>query len=340
MSIPMNRLFLVVNLVVLLLLGFRGNAFGQMVQYGKVVETNSKGKTLSGVSIRVLPPVHDCQPTSSDAHGAFRLCFSELQVGDTVLIRAEKNGYDVVNIHVINCWTLTDRKTLCIEMAPTDKINKERKRYYGIVEAACVARYDSTMHLLDVHYANHTISMHEYQYWKLAAEKEMRQSYQNMEFYADAFARINEDNTDATTQEILCKLKANDIEGAMALVSNEPYETVLQAYNGFTIAFPMEIPEVSVAGIDTITPPESDSLYQNIIVLQTYANLFEGDFSSSGLKYAKSCAYLGILYKEKGWDDASRKYLTKALRMYEMLDLIEGIEVQDKIDKVKQLLNN
>ena len=340
MSIPMNRLLLVANLVVLLLFGFGGNASGQMVQYGKVVEANSKGKALSGVSIKV-PAAHDCQPTSSDAHGVFRLCFSELQIGDTIHVRAEKYGYEVVNIHVIKYgWTLTDRKTLCIEMAPKDKIEKERKRYYDLVEAACVARYDSTMHLLDAHYANHTISMPEYQFWKLAAERELHRSYQNMEVYADAFARINEDNTDAATVAIVSRLKANDIEGAMVLASNEPYVTVLQAYNGFTIAFPMEIPEVSVSSIDTVTPPESDSLYQNIIVLQTYANLFEGDFSSSGMRYAKSCAYLGILYKEKGWNEASRKYLTKALRMYEMLDVIGGIEVQDKIDKVKQLLEN
>ena len=60
-----------------------GKASAQMVQYGKVVEMNSKGKTLSGVSVTV-PSAHDCHPTSSDAFGVFRLSFGEHQTGDVV----------------------------------------------------------------------------------------------------------------------------------------------------------------------------------------------------------------------------------------------------------------
>ncbi len=327
----------------LLLLAFLPcwKASAQMVQYGKVVEMNSKGKTLSGVSVTV-PSAHDCHPTSSDAFGVFRLSFGEHQTGDVIHgLRAKKYGYEVVNIHVTrDGWTLTNRDTLRIVMAPTAKISEARMLYYDLLETACISRYDATMKILDEHYANYSISLPEYQYWKLEAENELQRAYQTMDDYAYAFARVNEDDTDAATKELVSKLKANDMEGAMAMVSGQPTETVLQAYTDFSSIYPLQDPEelLPKAGTDSI--PTADSLYNDIMVLQTYTNLFESDFATSGAKYAKSCAYLGVLYKDKGWEEASKKYFTKALRMYEMLNVIEGIEVQDKIDKIKQQLDN
>lgn len=316
-------------------------ASAQMVQYGKVVEMNSKGKTLSGVSVTVLS-AHDCHPTLSDAFGVFKLSFGEHQTGDVIHgLRAKKYGYEVVNIHVTrDGWILTDRDTMRIVMAPSAKVNEARMRYYDLLETACVSRYDATMRVLDENYANHRLSLPEYQYWKLEAENELQRAYQTMDDYAYAFARVNEDDTDATTKELVSKLKGNDMEGAMAMVSGQPYETVLQAYTDFSSTYPLQDPEemMAKAGLDSI--PASDSLYADIMVLQTYANLFESDFVTSSAKYAKSCAYLGVIYKERGWVEASKKYFTKALRMYEMLNVIEGIEVQDKIDKIKQQLDN
>ena len=316
-----------------------GKASAQTVQYGKVVELNAKGKTLSGVAITVQS-AHDCQPTSSDAHGLFRLSFAEHQTGDVVHgLRAKKYGYEVVNIHITrDGWTLTNRDTLRIVMAPIGKINEARMRYYDLIETACVNQYDATLNVLNEHYANHNITLPEYQYWKLQAENELQHAYQNMDAMADAFARIDEEDTNKTTQAISAKLKVNDMLGAMALASNEPYESVLQAYSDFNTAYPMERLEDMEAKAAQDSLPAADSLYQEIMVLQTYANLFESDFVTSGGKYAKSCAYLGVIYKERGWDEASRKYFMKALRMYEMLNLIEGVEVTDKIDRIKELL--
>ncbi len=318
-----------------------GHVSAQMVQYGKVVEMNSKGKKLTGVSVTV-PSAHDCHPTSSDAFGVFRLSFGEHQTGDVVYgLKAKKYGYEVVNIHVTrDGWTLTDRDTLRIVMAPTAKINEARMRYYDLLETACVSRYDATMRVLDESYANHSISLPEYQYWRLEAENELQRAYQTMDDYAYAFARVNEDDTDDATRELVSKLKGNDMEGAMAMVSGQPYETVLQAYTDFSSTYPLQNPEEMMAKAGTDSIPDSDSLYADIMVLQTYANLFESDFATSGAKYAKSCAYLGVIYKERGWEEASKKYFNKALRMYEMLNVIEGIEVQDKIDKIKQQLDN
>ncbi len=314
-------------------------ASAQMVQYGKVVELNTKGKTISGVAITVQS-AHDCHPTASDAHGLFRLSFAEHQIGDVIHgLRAKKYGYEVVNIHVTrDGWTLTDRDTLRIVMAPSGKINEARMRYYDLIETACVGLYDSTMALLNEHYANHIITLPEYQYWKLQAENELQHAYHNMDIYADVFARIDDEEEDIITQAVSSKLNANDILGAIALASGVQCETVLQSYSDFYTTFPLESHEEmeTKAVLDSLQV--SDTLYEEIMVLQTYANLFESDFVVSGEKYAKSCAYLGVIYKDKDWTEASTKYLQKALRMYEMLNLIDGVEVEDKIEKIKKLL--
>lgn len=109
-----------------------GPLFGQVVQYGKVMEMDEQGSPLAGVTLTV-PSEHDCQPTLSDSRGQFRLCFSEHQVGDVVRgITAKKQGFDVVSVHVTRSWTLTTEDTLTIVMAPKGQLKEARTRYYGL----------------------------------------------------------------------------------------------------------------------------------------------------------------------------------------------------------------
>ncbi|MCR5040282.1 MAG: hypothetical protein K6A94_13225 [Bacteroidales bacterium] len=332
----MKRMYLFASLVVLLLLGLYNNVEGQMTQYGKVVEMKTNGKALARVHVSVQS---DAPPTSSDARGVFRLSFQHHQTGDTVHVQVGKDGYELVNIHVSR-WTLTDRDTLRIVMAPIGVVREARMRYYGLVEAACIGRYESTMNLLNEHYAQNKISMSEFQFWKLMAENELNDTYGNMEYYADVFARIDEYDMDEMQAAINNRLESDDILGAMALASEKPLKPVMQAYLDFSNTFPLEnLGEMELmAEMDSL--PVTDTLYEYIMVLQTYVNLFEKDSVASCAKYAKSCAYLGVLYRQKGWDEASRKYFMKALRMYELLNMVEGIEVMDKIDRIKELLES
>ena len=104
--------------LLLLLMLFSSSLFGQVSQYGKVVEMDEQGNPLAAVTLTV-PSEHDCQPTMSDSKGRFRLCFSEHHVGDIIHgITPKKHGYEVVNVHVTRSWTLTTEDTLTIVMAP------------------------------------------------------------------------------------------------------------------------------------------------------------------------------------------------------------------------------
>ena len=325
-----------------------GRSSAQMVQYGKVVEMNSKGKPLAGASV-LVPSIHDCQPTASDSHGEFRLSFGEHQVGDVVVgIRAQRYGYEVVNVHVTrDGWTLTTKDTLKIVMATSEKLMEARMKYYDLLELACVGRYDATMSFLNEQFAQQMISNVEYQYWKVQADDELKQAYASMDSYADRLARINEDDMDTDEQMLLQMISANDVTGAVAMLSGESNESVLQAYNDFSVAFPMTETEMNVAGIEMADEMDvldngaveqvSDSIRNNILILQTYTKLFESEFSASNAKYAKSCLYLGLIYKKIGFNEASAKYLTRAQKMYEMLKEL-GNDCKKELEMVRKNL--
>ena len=113
-----------------------GSLYGQVIQYGKITDydkqTGGAAKPLSGVFL-TIPTEHDCQPTTSDSKGLFRLCFNDHRIGDVVRdITARKPGYEVVNVHVTRSWTLTTADTLAIVMAPQDKVKEARSQYYGL----------------------------------------------------------------------------------------------------------------------------------------------------------------------------------------------------------------
>lgn len=119
------------NLLLFFLL-FSMPIFGQVVQYGRVVVSDDRGTPLSGVSLAV-PSEHDCQPTMSDGNGRFRLCFAKHHVGDVVEgIEVKKPGYEVVNVHVVRNWTLTNADTLDIFMVDISMVRTARMRYYGL----------------------------------------------------------------------------------------------------------------------------------------------------------------------------------------------------------------
>ena len=92
-----------------------GSLYGQVIQYGKITDydkqTGGAATPLSGVFLTIATE-HDCQPTTSDSKGLFRLCFNDHHIGDVVRdITARKPGYEVVNIHVTRSWTLTTADT-------------------------------------------------------------------------------------------------------------------------------------------------------------------------------------------------------------------------------------
>ena len=311
----------------------------QMVQYGRVVEMNSGGKALSGVSI-TIPSAHDCQPTSSDINGMFRLSFGEHKVGDVVLgLNARKYGYEVVNHHLLReGYTLTDKDSLRVVMAPVGKITEARMHYYALLEAASVSRYDSTMSFLNQQFAQKHITEPELEYWKSQAELELKTAYQNMDDYADRLARINRDDLNDEDLPLYDQLLSGDVTNALALIGEESDSNVINDYLVFSGTYPMMNPENHVAdgSYDLLNIP--DSLYSDVMVLDNYTQHYETDFSANGPRYAESCYYLGVIFDEADNDVMAAFCFRKALKMYELLTEMEVGNYNDKIAELKEML--
>lgn len=313
----------------------------QMVQYGRVVEMNSGGKALSGVAI-TIPSAHDCQPTSSDSHGVFRLSFGEHKVGDVVLgLNAKKYGYEVVNHHVFReGYTLTDKDSLKVVMAPAGKIAEARAQYYACLEAASVKRYDSTKCFLQQQYAQSMMTETELQYWMSQAELELKTAYQHMEERADKLARINKDDLEGSALILYDKLLYGDAESALALINDKHSSNVIADYLVFSGAYPMSNPEEYIAAnsFDLLNIP--DSLYSDVMILDNYSQNYESDFATNGLRYAESCFYLGTIFMNADDDIMAAFCFRKALKTYELLSEMEIGDYGKQINELRNLLKN
>ncbi len=221
--------------------------FAQTTQYGRVVEMNTKGKTVPGVSVTV-PSAHDSQPASSDVNGLFRLVFSDHHPGDVIRgLRINKYGYEVVNHHILHeGWTLTEKDTLKIVLAPEGTVQEARSRYYKYLEEAFLSRYDSTTSILNEQYAQQVITKENYNALIEKAADDLDLAFQNIDMYADQLARIDQDDL--------------DIDLMLNTLVNYP-------------AMPMSISDASVAIVMT---DDFDFLFKGMDFIEVCA--FFGDF--------------------------------------------------------------
>ena len=337
----MNTLTTKKSMFLVLLVALGGMLSAQTVQYGKVVEMNSGRKGLSGVSI-AIPSAHDCQPTVSDVNGAFRLSFGEHQVGDVVIgLKVRKHGYEVVNHHVIReGYTLTDRDTLRLVMAPEGVISKARARYYDLLETATLSRYDTTKALLDEQYAQNKISESQRQYWIMLADEELKDNYLNMDALADQLARINADDLNVNEYALYEQMLLGNIEPAIALVTDKYEMSVMDSYIAFSGNYPMEDPVEHVAGgfYDLLDIP--DSLYRDVRTLDNYSQLYEADFNANGVNYAKCCSYLAKLFLNVHDKVMAASCYRKALKMLELLNEMGTGDYHEQINELKSQLES
>ena len=317
-----------------------GMSSAQMVQYGYVVEMNSGGRSLSNVAISI-PMAHDCQPTASDAQGLFRLSFGEHKVGDVVMgLNARKYGYELVNKHIVESYTLTDRDSLRIVMAPIEKLKEARERYYALLETESIHRFDSTMEFLEGQYAQQIITKPELDYWRSLAEAELKAAYQNMDDYTDQLARINADDLDAADRQYYDQLIGGNVEAGLALIGGVPEGSVIDDYLVFSGTYPMMNPEVQVASGDLDLVNIPDTLYSDVLALYGYNDLYESDFMTNGLHYAQSCHHLGTIFLSIN-DRAMATYcFRKALKMYELLEEMGLDSYVEQMRDLRKLLKD
>jgi len=294
---------------------------------------------LPGVSL-TIPSAHDCQPTATDANGNFRLSFGEHKTGDVIVgLSAKKHGYEVVNHHITrDGYTLTDRDSLRIVMAPVGKIAEARARYYDLLETACVSHYDSTRAYLNQQYADHFITQPELDYWMDAAAKELQSAYLHLDDYADRLARLNDDDPDTEAQALLGQLLSGQTDAVVACITSDNEYTVLDDYLVFAGTYPMaeEARFVASGTYDLLNIPEE--MVPDITVLDNYSQQYENNFMAYGPRYAQCCRYLGTLFMNTGNNIMAAFCFRKAMLMYELLEEMGEMSHAEQIMELQNLL--
>ena len=76
------------------------------------------------------------------------------------------------------------------------------------------------------------------------------------------------------------------------------------------------------------------------MVLDSYTQQYESGFAADGPRYAKSCYYLGIIFRDAQDRVMAENCFRKALRMYEMLNEMEVGNFRAQIDEIKEMLKS
>ena len=193
----------------------------QVRQVGRIVEINSNGKAVSGVSVEAVSS-DDVQPAVSDSGGIFVLNFAKKKRGDVVYnLRVYKSGYEVVNSQLIKDGVvLTEKDTLKIVVAPPARLAEARANYYEIFDNYQIGVYKKQIEELKSQLAKNEIPLAEYEQRAVKAEEDLKNANSKIAEYADRFSRINKDDMDSVGRRAFAALDNGDIEGALNVYSN------------------------------------------------------------------------------------------------------------------------
>lgn len=193
----------------------------QVRQVGRIVEINSNGKAVPGVSVEAVSS-DDVQPAVSDSDGIFVLNFAKKKRGDIAYnLKVYKSGYEVVNNQLIRDGVvLTEKDTLKIVVAPPAKLAEARANYYEIFDNYQIGVYKKQIEELKSQLAKNEIPLAEYEQRAVKAEEDLKNANSKIAEYADKFSRINKDDMDSVGRRAFAALDNGDIEGALNVYAN------------------------------------------------------------------------------------------------------------------------
>lgn len=188
---------------------------------GRIVEINSNGKAVPGVSVEAVSS-DDVQPAVSDSDGIFVLNFAKKKRGDIAYnLKVYKSGYEVVNNQLIRDGVvLTEKDTLKIVVAPPAKLAEARANYYEIFDNYQIGVYKKQIEELKSQLAKNEIPLAGYEQRAVKAEEDLKNANSKIAEYADKFSRINKDDMDSVGRRAFAALDNGDIEGALNVYAN------------------------------------------------------------------------------------------------------------------------
>lgn len=191
-----------------------GSAYAQMSQKGTVQLFNSNKTPLPGVQLTVT----DAPATDTDTNGNFQFNFSKLKPGMAIASpNVYKKGYELVNTDMINGWILSEKRPLNIVMAPVGTIEENKNKYYSISMAHFSKEREKTVEEIKKLYAEQKIDLQERDKRFKALAEESRSFMEQVEQYAEKFARINPDEIGTIEMQVLELVNAGKLTEAIEL---------------------------------------------------------------------------------------------------------------------------
>ena len=307
---------------------------------GYVTEQNSGKKSVA----EVLVTSAGAHPIASSSLGKFILTYHDFGVGKNVVVRAEKDGWELVNDKEMSTLIPAnpDEKPLKIVVCKAGTLAQAKKAYHTITDDYLLKEYNRKMAALNRQKAG----------WQQEAAKldaQLQQLQKQLDEMADEFSRVNLDDATAIERQAIELFKAGKIDESIQLRESlksdeEIKKAVKQKANAdSTIALHtrnlIELARGYSLKFDFVS---AENTYQKLVEADTtnFTNLFEFAYFLQGqnqhekairyyeqaLKLAKTEPLvartqnnLGILYKDKNDFASALNAYQRALDIYEQL---------------------
>lgn len=192
-------------------------------QKGVSYRYNGKNKRtpLGGVYIKAM--ASDGGEVSDDKNGTFTLELKDLKMGSMIgKVRVTKQGMMVFNQQAVDDWTVR-KEPLCLILCDANEFQKQKDNLIAMGRNQAKKKYDKKLAELKKQNDDQKLKIDTY-YSKLdSLEKEFQNAMQNMDKYADVFARIDESEVDTVAQRAIELFNRGEIEESLRLLEEQNY---------------------------------------------------------------------------------------------------------------------
>ena len=265
-----------------------GSAYAQMSQKGTVQIFNSNKSPLPGVQLTAT----DAPATDTDANGNFQFNFSKQKPGMAIASpNVYKKGYELVNKDMINGWILSEKRPLSIVMAPEGTIEESKNKYYSISVAHFSKKQEKAIEEINQLYIAQKISLQERSDRLKAMAEESRSFMNQIDQYAEKFARINPDDINAIEKHGHWKDAAIMLKGKAAwsftLIFLQTWEICTHTDEDYEIFYPWKEQECPVTAKGFVQPYADSPMDEENVGEHVYLHI---------LNNAKKYVYINTPY--------------------------------------------
>ena len=200
----------------------QANVQGTVLEYHGTAQKTP----LHGVEIQV----QDAASTVSGSDGSFQLLFRKKKKGDAVVARRiEKIDYEIFNTEALQQWNIGD--TFTIVMCKRRLFKSLRDNYFKVSSKSYARQYQTEQDKLKKQRKANQLKEQEYQQQLSELNMRYQEQLENLDTYAEYFARIDLSELSPKEQHIIDLVQKGRIEEAI-----EEYEKMdyLKKYKNHT----------------------------------------------------------------------------------------------------------